>query len=157
MTFLKVMDSKIVLRIFRPRPSSYCHLPFWHAKFALFGFPGTWFLFIGSVCHHFSLALNSVAKFHGRLQESFVLVLRRCIISLLIGKLKDLIGLQSGIAGLFLPLGYTSSVSAIGQSPLCQMQLLEKVNESAGKKLIWTGHQIAQDVWSVFECSSSSL
>jgi len=60
----------------------------------------------------FSLALNSVAKFHG----SFAGILCTgiaggAIVSLLIGKLKDLIGLQSGMLVLFLPLAYILSIS----------------------------------------------
>jgi FHS family L-fucose permease-like MFS transporter len=60
----------------------------------------------------FSLALNSVTKFHG----SFAGILCTgiaggAIISLLIGKLKDLIGLQIGMMILLLSLVYILSIS----------------------------------------------
>jgi fucose permease len=60
----------------------------------------------------FSLALNSVTKFHG----SFAGILCTgiaggAIISLLIGQLKDLIGLQTGMLILLLPLVYILSIS----------------------------------------------
>ena len=113
MTLLKVIDSKIVLRIFTT--AAIVILPFTlfgNAKFALFGFPALGFCLSVMYAIIFSLALNSVAKFHG----SFAGILCTgiaggAIISLLIGKLKDLIGLQSGMLVLFLPLLYILSIS----------------------------------------------
>ncbi len=60
----------------------------------------------------FSLALNSVSRYHG----SFAGILCTAIaggavFSLLIGKLKDMIGLQAGMMILYLPLAYILSLS----------------------------------------------
>ncbi len=60
----------------------------------------------------FSLALNSVTKSHG----SFAGILCTgiaggAIVSLIIGKLKDLIGLQAGMIVLYLTLAYILSLS----------------------------------------------
>ncbi len=113
MALLKVMDSKIVLRIFTV--AALIILGFTlhgSASVALFGFPALGFCLSVMYAIIFSLALNSVSKFHG----SFAGILCTgiaggAIVSLLIGKLKDLIGLQSGMLVLFLPLLYILSIS----------------------------------------------
>lgn len=113
MALLKVMDSKIVLRIFTI--AAIVILPFTllgNSKFALYGFPALGFCLSVMYAVIFSLALNSVSKFHG----SFAGILCTgiaggAIISLLIGKLKDVIGLQSGMTVLFLPLVYILCIS----------------------------------------------
>jgi len=113
MALLKVMDSKIVLRIFTSAAIVVLIFTlFGNAKFALFGFPALGFCLSVMYAIIFSLALNSVSKFHG----SFAGILCTgiaggAIISLLIGKLKDLIGLQAGMSILFLPLIYILSIS----------------------------------------------
>ncbi len=113
MALLKVMDSKMVLRIFTIAAMIIlaCTL-FGNATFALYGFPALGFCLSVTYAIIFSLALNSVSKFHG----SFAGILCTgiaggAIISLLIGKLKDLIGLQTGMMVLFLPLVYILSIS----------------------------------------------
>jgi len=113
MALLKVMDSKIVLRIFTAAAVVILALTlFGNVSIALFGFPALGFCLSVMYAIIFSLALNSVSKFHG----SFAGILCTgiaggAIISLLIGKLKDLIGLQSGMLVLFLPLLYILSIS----------------------------------------------
>jgi MFS transporter, FHS family, L-fucose permease len=113
MALLKVMDSKMVLRIFTIAAMVIlaCTL-LGNATFALYGFPALGFCLSVTYAIIFSLALNSVSKFHG----SFAGILCTgiaggAIISLLIGKLKDLIGLQTGMMVLFLPLVYILSIS----------------------------------------------
>lgn len=113
MALLKVMDSKMVLRIFTIAAMIIlaCTL-FGNATFALYGFPALGFCLSVTYAIIFSLALNSVSKFHG----SFAGILCTgiaggAIISLLIGKLKDLIGLQTGMMVLFFPLVYILSIS----------------------------------------------
>lgn len=113
MALLKVMDSKMVLRIFTIATMIIlaCTL-FGNATFALYGFPALGFCLSVTYAIIFSLALNSVSKFHG----SFAGILCTgiaggAIISLLIGKLKDLIGLQTGMMVLFFPLVYILSIS----------------------------------------------
>jgi FHS family L-fucose permease-like MFS transporter len=60
----------------------------------------------------FSLGLNSVPEFHGSFAGILCTAIAGgAIFSLLIGKLKDLIGLQAGMVVLFLPLLYILSIS----------------------------------------------
>lgn len=113
MALLKVMDSKMVLRIFTIL--AIVILAFTlsgSAQVALYGFPALGFCLSVTYAIIFSLALNSISKFHG----SFAGILCTgiaggAIISLLIGKLKDLIGLQAGMMILFIPLVYILSIS----------------------------------------------
>jgi len=113
MALLKVMDSKLVLRIFTIAAIFILiGTLIGNASFALFGFPALGFCLSVMYAIIFSLALNSVTKFHG----SFAGILCTgiaggAIVSLLIGKMKDVIGLQSGMMILFLPLLYILSIS----------------------------------------------
>jgi len=113
LVLLKVMDSKIVLRIF-----TICTLIvltftlFGSTNIALFGFPAIGFCISVMYAIIFSLALNSVSRYHG----SFAGILCSAIaggaiFSLLVGKLKDLVGLQAGMTVLYLPLIYILSIS----------------------------------------------
>lgn len=110
---LKVMDSKIVLRIFTFAALVILTFTlFGRVEFALFGFPALGFCLSVMYAIIFSLALNSVSKSHG----SFAGILCTgiaggAIVSLLVGKLKDLIGLQAGMTVLYLTLGYILSLS----------------------------------------------
>lgn len=110
---LKIIDSKIVLRLFAAAGFIVltCTL-FGNAKMALIGFPALGFCLSVMYGIIFSLALNSVTKYHG----SFAGILCTAIaggavFSLLIGKLKDLIGLRTGMMILYLPLLYILSLS----------------------------------------------
>lgn len=113
MALLKVMDSKMVLRIFTAAGIfTLAFTLFGNAALALFGFPALGFCLSVMYAVIFSLALNSVSRFHG----SFAGILCTgiaggAVISLLIGKLKDMIGLQSGMMVLFLPLVYILAIS----------------------------------------------
>ena len=113
MGLLKIMDSKIVLRLFTAAAIVVLTLTlFGSAELALFGFPALGFCLSVVYAIIFSLALNSVSKFHG----SFAGILCTgiaggAIFSLLIGKLKDLIGLQAGMIILYLPFAYILSIS----------------------------------------------
>ncbi len=113
MALLKVMDSKLVLRIFTMAAMVILGFTlFGNSSLALFGFPALGFCLSVMYAIIFSLALNSVSKFHG----SFAGILCTgiaggAIVSLLIGKLKDLISLQTGMMILFLPLAYIISIS----------------------------------------------
>ncbi len=110
---LKVMDSKLVLRIFTFTALVVLTFTlFGKAEFALIGFPALGFCLSVMYAIIFSLALNSVSKFHG----SFSGILCTAIaggafFSLLIGNLKDMIGLQAGMMILYLPLAYILSIS----------------------------------------------
>ncbi len=110
---LKVIDSKIVLRIFTLSALVVLSLTlFGNARMALFGFPALGFCLSVMYAIIFSLALNSVSRYHG----SFAGILCTAIaggavFSLLIGKLKDMLGLQAGMMILYLPLAYILSLS----------------------------------------------
>ena len=110
---LKVMDSKIVLRIFTLAALIILTFTlFGKVQYALFGFPALGFCLSVMYAVIFSLALNSVSKSHG----SFAGILCTgiaggAIVSLLVGKLKDLIGLQAGMTVLYLTLAYILSLS----------------------------------------------
>lgn len=113
LALLKIMDSKMVLRIFTIAALIILSFTlFGGAGLALFGFPALGFCLSVMYAIIFSLALNSITRFHG----SFAGILCSAIaggaiFSLLIGKLKDLIGLQSGMLVLYLPLAYILSIS----------------------------------------------
>jgi fucose permease len=127
LVLLKILDSKIVLRIF----SAACFVVltitlFGNARMALFGFPALGFCLSVMYGIIFSLALNSVTKYHG----SFAGILCTAIaggavFSLLIGKLKDVIGLQAGMMILYLPLGYILSLS-FWAKPLVQNATIKR-------------------------------
>jgi len=110
---LKVMDSKIVLRIFTISALVILTFTlFGKVEYALFGFPALGFCLSVMYAIVFSLALNSVEKSHG----SFAGILCTgiaggALVSLLIGKLKDLIGLQAGMTVIYLTLAYILSLS----------------------------------------------
>lgn len=113
LALLKVLDSKMVLRIFTL--SSLIILAFTlfgPVKMALIGFPALGFCLSVMYAIIFSLALNSVSKSHG----SFAGILCTgiaggAVVSLLVGKLKDLFGLQAGMMVLFITLAYILSIS----------------------------------------------
>lgn len=110
---LKIMDSKIVLRIFTLAALVILAFTlFGSIRMALFGFPALGFCLSVMYAIVFSLALNSVSKDHG----SFAGILCTgiaggALVSLLIGKLKDLVGLQAGMTVIFLTLAYVLSLS----------------------------------------------
>jgi MFS transporter, FHS family, L-fucose permease len=110
---LKIMDSKIVLRIFTITALIILTSTlFGSTGFALFGFPALGFCLSVMYAIVYSLALNSVSKYHG----SFAGILCTgiaggAIVPLIIGKLKDLIGLQAGMTVLYLTLGYVLFIS----------------------------------------------
>lgn len=113
LVLLKIIDSKVVLGIFSA--SSFVVLSFTlfgNARMALFGFPALGFCLSVMYGIIFSLALNSVTKFHGSFAGILCTAIAGgAIFSLLIGKLKDVIGLQAGMMILYLPLAYILSLS----------------------------------------------
>src|SRR4030042_3259912 len=110
---LKVMDSKMVLRIFTIAALIILTFTlFGKVQYALFGFPALGFCLSVMYAIIFSLALNSVEKSHGSFAGILCTAIAGgAIVSLLIGKLKDLIGLQAGMTVLYLTLGYILSLS----------------------------------------------
>jgi fucose permease len=113
LALLKVMDSKIVLRIFTLAGLVILTFTlFGGAGFALFGFPALGFCLSVMYAIIFSLALNSVDKSHGSFSGILCTgIAGGAIVSLLIGKLKDVMGLQAGMTVLYLTMGYILSLS----------------------------------------------
>jgi MFS transporter, FHS family, L-fucose permease len=113
LVLLKVLDSKVVLRIFTAAALVILTFTlFGSVRLALFGFPALGFCLSVMYAIIFSLALNSVSKAHG----SFAGILCTgiaggAIVSLIIGRLKDLIGLQAGMMVLYLTMAYILSLS----------------------------------------------
>ena len=126
---LKIIDSKIVLRIFAAATFVVLTVTlFGNARIALLGFPALGFCLSVMYGIIFSLALNSVTRFHG----SFAGILCTAIaggavFSLLIGKLKDVIGLQAGMMILYLPLIYILSLSFWAKPLVQNATIIKKV------------------------------
>jgi MFS transporter, FHS family, L-fucose permease len=110
---LKVMDSKLVLRIFTVSALIILTFTlFGRVEFALFGFPALGFCLSVMYAIIFSLALNSVSKSHGSFSGILCTgIAGGAIISLIVGRLKDLVGLQAGMTVLYITLGYILSLS----------------------------------------------
>jgi len=128
---LKVLDSKIVLRIFTASALIILTFTlFGRVEFALFGFPALGFCLSVMYAIIFSLALNSVTKYHGSFAGILCTAIAGgAIFSLLIGKLKDMIGLQAGMMILYLPFIYILSIS-FWAKPLVQNATLKKKTNS---------------------------
>jgi fucose permease len=131
LVLLKIIDSKIVLRIFAA--ATFIALTFslfGNAKMALFGFPALGFCLSVMYGIIFSLALNSVTKYHGSFAGILCTAIAGgAIFSLLIGKLKDLIGLQAGMTILYLPLIYILSLS-FWAKPIIRNAVIKRKNQS---------------------------
>ncbi len=127
LVLLKIMDSKIVLRIFTLAGLIVLTFTlFGSAEFALIGFPALGFCLSVMYAIIFSLALNSVTKYHGSFAGILCTAIAGgAIFSLLIGKLKDMIGLQAGMMILYLPLAYILSLSYWAK-PIIQNATMKK-------------------------------
>jgi MFS transporter, FHS family, L-fucose permease len=127
LVLLKIIDSKIVLRVFAG--ASFVVLTFTlfgNAKIALIGFPALGFCLSVMYGIIFSLALNSITKYHGTFSGILCTAIAGgAVFSLLIGKLKDLIGLQAGMMILYLPMAYVLSLS-FWAKPLVQNATIRK-------------------------------
>jgi FHS family L-fucose permease-like MFS transporter len=127
LVLLKIIDSKIVLRMFTAAALIVLTFTlFGKAKMALFGFPALGFCLSVMYAIIFSLALNSVPKYHGSFAGILCTAIAGgAIFSLLIGKLKDLVGLQVGMMILYLPLVYILSLSFWAR-PIVRNAILRK-------------------------------
>jgi fucose permease len=127
LVLLKIIDSKIVLRIFAS--ATFVVLTFTlfgNARIALFGFPALGFCLSVMYGIIFSLALNSITRFHGSFAGILCTAIAGgAIFSLFIGKLKDVIGLQAGMMILYVPLAYILSLS-FWAKPLVQNATINK-------------------------------
>ncbi len=131
---LKVMDSKIVLRLFTAAALIILTFTlFGGVRFAIFGFPALGFCLSVMYAIIFSLALNSVSKSHGSFSGILCTgIAGGAIVSLLIGKLKDVIGLQAGMTVLYITLGYILFLSFWAR-PLISNATIGKKNEISGQ------------------------
>lgn len=127
---LKVMDSKIVLGIFTSAALIILTFTlFGSLKMALFGFAALGFCLSVMYAIIFSLALNSVTKYHGSFAGILCTAIAGgAIFSLLIGKLKDMIGLQLGMVLLYLPLAYILSI-AFWAKPIVSNATIRKTGD----------------------------
>jgi fucose permease len=110
---LKIMDSKVVLRYFSLAAILVLLLTLLGNKeIALIGFPALGFCLSVMWSIIFSLALNSIAEYHGTFSGILCTAIAGgAIVSLMVGQLKDWIGLQAGMFLLFITLGYILSIS----------------------------------------------
>jgi len=113
MVLLKIMDSKLVLRIFVISAMIILTITlFGNSKIAMIGFPVLGFCLSVMWSIVVSLALNSVDKHHGTFSGILCSgIAGGALISLLIGQLKDLIGLRQGMFVIYLTLGYLLFIS----------------------------------------------
>jgi fucose permease len=108
MGLLRIMDSRLVLRIFVIAAIIILSLTlFGNKQMALYGFPALGFCLSVMWSIIVSLALNSVVKYHGTLSGILCSgIAGGALISLLIGQLKDIIGLRQGMFIIYFTLGY---------------------------------------------------
>ncbi|GET28978.1 MFS transporter [Prolixibacter sp. SD074] len=113
MLLLKFIDSKLVLRIFVILALiTLTATLFGNEQMAVYGFPALGFTLSVMWSITVSLALNSVAKYHGTFSGILMSgIAGGALVSLLIGGLKDMIGLRQGMFVLYLTLGYLLYIS----------------------------------------------
>jgi fucose permease len=117
MLLLKFIDSKLVLRIFVIAAMVILTLTlFGNEQMAVYGFPALGFTLSVMWSITVSLGLNSVAKYHGTFSGILMSgIAGGALVSLLIGGLKDLIGLRQGMFVLYLTLGFLLFISIWAQ------------------------------------------
>jgi fucose permease len=105
---LKLFDGKVILRVFTVAAIITLSVAlFGSAKLALFAFPAMGFCISVMYGIIFALGLNSVPKYHGSFSGILCSAIAGgAIFTLVIGKLKDLIGLQAGMLIILIPLAY---------------------------------------------------
>lgn len=113
LVLLKILDSKIVLRMFTVAAIVILALTlFGSVKMALFGFQALGFCLSVMYSVIFSLGLNSIEKHHGTVAGIMCSAIAGgAIVSLIVGQLKDWFGLRIGMLVIFLTLGYILSIS----------------------------------------------
>ena len=113
MFLLRIYDSRLVLRIFAIAALFVLLLSlFGNTAMACYGFPILGFCLSVMWSIVFSLALNSVPKYHGTFSGILCTgIAGGAIVPLIIGQLKDMIGLRLGMLVLLVTLGYILSIS----------------------------------------------
>ncbi|MGF7140184.1 MFS transporter [Roseimarinus sediminis] len=132
LVLLKLMDSKLVLRIFSIGALGVLIVTlFGNAQTALIGFPALGFCLSVMWSIIFSLALNSLDKFHGTFSGILCTgIAGGAIVPLIIGQLKDMIGLRLGMFVLLITLGYIFSIS-IWANPLVKNETIKMKKANA--------------------------
>lgn len=126
LVLLKLIDSKIVLRIFSISAIVILIVTLLgNAQIALIGFPALGFCLSVMWSIIFSLALNSLDKFHGTFSGILCTgIAGGAIVPLIIGQLKDMIGLRFGLFFLVLTLTYILSIG-IWANPLVKNETIK--------------------------------
>jgi len=112
LVFLKFVDSRKVLILFTSGAIICLTMAlFGSAKMALYAFPAAGFALSVLWSIVFSLALNSLDSHHGAFSGILCTgIVGGAVMSLVIGKLGDLVGLRFGMTLLYLTLGYILSM-----------------------------------------------
>jgi MFS transporter, FHS family, L-fucose permease len=110
---LKFIDSKIVLRIFTVGAViAFAFAIYGGKQSAVICFPLTGFFMSVMYAIIFSLALNSVHRYHGSFSGILCTAIAGgAVFALLIGNIKDLAGLRAGLTMIFLLFAYIISIS----------------------------------------------
>jgi len=110
---LKIMDSKLVLRIFTILAIvSFATALVASATISLYAFQSSGFFLAVMYPIIISLALNSVSKHHGSFAGILMTgIMGGAVVQLLIGFLSDLTSLKTGMLLVFIALGYVLSLS----------------------------------------------
>ncbi|HWV72524.1 MAG TPA: MFS transporter [Pseudosphingobacterium sp.] len=128
---LKLMDSRTVLVCFTIGAMvSLSFALFGKKEWAIYAFPTSGFFLSVMYSVVFSLALNSVTKYHGTFSGILCSgIVGGAVVPLLVGTIGNLIGLRLGMLFLFVPLGYIFSVG-FWAKPLIQNKriVLQAIN-----------------------------
>ena len=129
---LKILDSRIVLRIFSIAALVVLIFTlFGSTKMAVYGFPALGFCLSVMWSIVFSLALNSIPKYHGTFAGILCTgIAGGAIVPLIIGQLKDLIGLRVGMLVIVITLSYILSIS-FWAKPLVKNETIKMKKENA--------------------------
>ncbi|MBN1413542.1 MAG: MFS transporter [Bacteroidales bacterium] len=113
LVLLRILDIKIVLRIFSSAAIITLVIALsGNTTMALWSFPALGFCLSVMWSIIFSLALNSIREYHGTFSGILCTAIAGgAVIPLLIGQLKDMAGLKTGMLLLFITLGYILSIS----------------------------------------------
>lgn len=113
LVLLRILDSKVVLRIFTLSAMLVLAMVLFGTKqVALLGFPALGFCLSVMWSVIFSLALNSIKEYHGTFSGILCTAIAGgAIISLLVGQFKDWFSLKTAMMILFLTLSYILSIS----------------------------------------------
>lgn len=127
MGLLKVLDSKVVLRVFVLAALAVLTLSLFGGKsLALHGFETLGFCLSVMYPVTFSLALNSISKHHGTFSGILCTgIAGGAIVPLVIGLLKDLVGLRQGMFVIYLTLAYLLFIS-FWAKPLIANQTIQR-------------------------------